>query len=1252
MPKRFRIGLSLVFFLAGWLAAGFTQPSIAIADTMSLTTLHANIDGNWISGEHFPSNTEMAVSIYGSGDNYKADFDVYTDNEGDFFAKGWQYWPDQLIARGDVIEVVYDDQSVTQTVTMTVQNLNAKVDPDNNRVTGTAFTPDGDPLVGRRINMIVYEGWWGPGRDILHVYREIYVDGDGNFEIGGDPDEFKIERGYGLHLHLHDIPDDIKYITSIHPYNGIPRLQVAQDHNWIKGYGFPYTVNVELSINAETDLTTLINSDSWGIFQVKVGEFADHQLLPGDTIRAEYYDEYYDRDEFVFVTLPHIDASVDTQTGTISGTAPGFAGQSISVEIYSFFFEKRLHETTGQVNQAGEFQVEWDGLEPGQEIRLVLTDSAYNEFLYHPDNSPQIFAGGEGTPNDPYLIETPEQLDMVRNLPDKHFRQNANIDLSNWATGPGWKPICEYMHNAFNGSYDGNGYIIENLRINRPEESEVGLFGAVGSSGKLINITLEGVDVTGYDGIGALAGANKGIISQCHVIDGTVTGITDGFHVGGLVGENISEGWIEHCHSGADVSGDFIVGGLVGNNIEHSTIINSSSSGTVTGVNAVGGLAGKNLINSTIMASFATGDVTGIDVTGGLAGENLDESVIKESYATGSVSGEFITGGLVGLNYVDSTIESCFASGPVTGDTESDLGGDYTGGLVGVNGLIWKDIEGPGLVKNAYSVGPVSGGNYVGGLIGSQGIEIDGENENPLDHGEVEKSFWNTDGNPTEMEGVGFGDNTGVFGESMPNMKKQTTFEDNEWDFNNIWAIDEGENYPFLQWMALSEATCTISGSVTLDGAGLENVRILVSEGTDTTTDGSGNYTVTVDHGWSGTVTPEKAGHAFVPESIDFEEIDGDQEGRDFSATHIADNQPPDKPILIQPIGNAVVMTGEVTLEAGPYSDPEDDPHIRTRWQVIESGSGEMVYEYQSEYDATVHVVPALTPGIKYEWRVGYQDSGSDRFSWSDMETFIVGIQEEDQNVPPVQAGYALADYRMLSVVHWPVRPAAVDAFGPMLTGEYDFGDYRIGTYDANKDGLGGYREYPDFEVRPGKAYWVLAREGMAPSVTGVPVTLDNTVDIPLAYNSETLDGWNMIGVPNDARYQWGDIHVMVRNAGGEVVFGPAPIRDLAAGNGYLDKRVWVWEDGRYRYSGAYEFTLDPYAGYWVRVREQEAGENVFLSFLPDFQVTADTRGQMQQNLLVAPDLQTEKDLPPFPMRESGDAGSGCFVKSLAGDKR
>ena len=168
------------------------------------------------------------------------------------------------------------------------------------------------------------------------------------------------------------------------------------------------------------------------------------------------------------------------------------------------------------------------------------------------------FAGGTGTKEDPYQIADAAQLNEVRYHNFVYFKLIDNIDLSAFAAGEGWLPIVNEEFGYYSGSFDGNGFKIKNLVINRPGSDRVGLFGLVAGS-RLSNIVLENIHVTGKDRIGGLAGENQGTINNSSVT-GSVYGLGSG--TGGLVGINLGE--ITASYATANVKGIDMVGGLAG----------------------------------------------------------------------------------------------------------------------------------------------------------------------------------------------------------------------------------------------------------------------------------------------------------------------------------------------------------------------------------------------------------------------------------------------------------------------------------------------------------------------------------------------------------------------------------------------------------------------------------------------------------------------------------------------------------------
>ena len=99
------------------------------------------------------------------------------------------------------------------------------------------------------------------------------------------------------------------------------------------------------------------------------------------------------------------------------------------------------------------------------------------------------FAGGDGSAGNPYLIETAQQLDEIRNYlnAENHFLLKNDIDLTDWIANHekedirenGWMPISISGGNSTPRYIHGGGHLIKGLYINRPDMESVGLFGGV-----------------------------------------------------------------------------------------------------------------------------------------------------------------------------------------------------------------------------------------------------------------------------------------------------------------------------------------------------------------------------------------------------------------------------------------------------------------------------------------------------------------------------------------------------------------------------------------------------------------------------------------------------------------------------------------------------------------------------------------------------------------------------------------------------
>ena len=149
-----------------------------------------------------------------------------------------------------------------------------------------------------------------------------------------------------------------------------------------------------------------------------------------------------------------------------------------------------------------------------------------------------------------------------------------------------WTPIGN-SSKQYAGTFDGAGFTVSGIDIDRSSSYYQGFFGYINSSG-----TVKGLSVEGK--------------------------VKGNYYVGGIVGRN-NYGTLVACNSQVAVTGtDNSTGGIAGYN-NYGTLTACYSTGTVTG-NSIGGIVGYN-DHGTLTACYSTGTVTGSS-TGGVAGSN------------------------------------------------------------------------------------------------------------------------------------------------------------------------------------------------------------------------------------------------------------------------------------------------------------------------------------------------------------------------------------------------------------------------------------------------------------------------------------------------------------------------------------------------------------------------------------------------------------------------------------------------------
>ena len=286
--------------------------------------------------------------------------------------------------------------------------------------------------------------------------------------------------------------------------------------------------------------------------------------------------------------------------------------------------------------------------------------------------------------------------ELKKNLDFTGTKWASNCTGAGCVTG-GWAPLGDDVNTPFTATFNGNGYNIQNLYINRSQQY-IGFFGYASSNSSITNLGLINLFVSGNVGnvdnskIGGLVGYTEGTITLSYASIGTVSGSGDAtsINMGGLVG-NQNAGTISDSYASCSVTwnGDVVlVGGLVG--LQNSaTIRNSYALGLVSATGggisySIGGLVGEQRDNGTIRNSYATGSVLANGAgnsTGGLVG-NQEKGTITNTYSMGSVTGNgnySSTGGLVGQKILgNTTISNSYATGLVSNSSPT-----YRGGLVG-----------------------------------------------------------------------------------------------------------------------------------------------------------------------------------------------------------------------------------------------------------------------------------------------------------------------------------------------------------------------------------------------------------------------------------------------------------------------------------------------------------------------------------------------------------------------------------------
>lgn len=465
-------------------------------------------------------------------------------------------------------------------------------------------------------------------------------------------------------------------------------------------------------------------------------------------------------------------AKPSVKTGVPGGIAGSITNITISSSYYDGTVSKVVSSSVKQVSKTT-VALQKASTYAGWDFDTIWTiedGSSYPYFINLPKPDieiSEVIHTTEGSGT----AEDPYMIYTVSDLMNMQYELSAYYKLANNIDleGVEWTPVGTYTV-PFTGGLDGNGYQIRNFTITKSTENYVGFFGAI-SNATIQNITFINGAVSGKSYVGTLTGTVLGTewnITNCHIEAGYVNGTT---YVGGLFGTTaaISTFSLSQCSSSAQVTG--------------------------TG-NYVGGLAGA--FNGTAESCFTSGIVTGAGTTGGVIGYYVSGTDIKQCYSTSRVTGTAIVGGIVGCKNKLGNVVDCYVLGSVQGTSK-------------VGGLIGTANQAVSLI-NCYAAAKISmTSGIAGGLVGV------------VTNFTVSSSMY---------DGVYSGlapQNAVQVSRITDSMIQQSTYEG--WDFETVWAMENGNSYPYLRSLAVPEAVTAVETAVMTNGNGTKESPYIIYTG-------------------------------------------------------------------------------------------------------------------------------------------------------------------------------------------------------------------------------------------------------------------------------------------------------------------------------------------------------------------------------------------------------------------------------------
>ncbi len=288
------------------------------------------------------------------------------------------------------------------------------------------------------------------------------------------------------------------------------------------------------------------------------------------------------------------------------------------------------------------------------QLCVIYNDESYNitQDIYELPFT-KFEAGGEGTAENPYIISSVGDLQMIAEHPSSHYVLGNDIDGSGYE----FRPLADI---DFTGTLNGAGKTISNLTIGTSSYTAA-IFGMLSEGSVIKDINFSNVKIKASERaqyVGVISGeAISTAISNVHV---------DGLYVDGL------------CEAYA--------GGLVGYLSLYSEVASSSvSNAEINLPNAItGGIAGVTRTSSKLLACAFHGSINGGGNVGGIVGEaGAAGDAITDCHVSATLVGVNNVGGVAGTSS-RAQINRCYVEGSLEAIGPDMWSGACVGGVAGV----------------------------------------------------------------------------------------------------------------------------------------------------------------------------------------------------------------------------------------------------------------------------------------------------------------------------------------------------------------------------------------------------------------------------------------------------------------------------------------------------------------------------------------------------------------------------------------